>query len=292
MKENSNSLKRKIIEIVYITLGVAITSMAFSFFISPNNIVTGGVSGVGVILKGLFENFNPALSILIANIVLLLIGLAFLGKDFFIKTAYGSIMFPIFIALFDFIYLKLNFNFKDLDMVLIILFSSIIMGAGLGVVVKHGATTGGTEVIQKILFKFFHMPFSISIYILDGLVILAGFSLGISDLETFLYAIVFTYICGFVIDIVVFSGFNRRAVYIISSKAEEIKHELLYKFERGVTSIKAVGEYSKQDKTMLMCVLNSNEYFKLRSIVDSIDETAFMFAVRASEVRGEGFTYD
>ncbi|HHX79466.1 MAG TPA: YitT family protein [Acholeplasmataceae bacterium] len=290
--ETKKNFKKKIKEWLNIIGGVAMASFAFSFFLSPKNIVIGGVSGIGIILKNLISGYDPAFTILIINIFLLLLGLLLLGRDFFLKTAFGSILFPLFIGLFEFIYARIKIDVTELDMVLIVLFSALIMGVGLGIVVRNGGTTGGSEVIQKVFFRFFHMPYSVSLYIIDGLIITLGLAVGISDLQTFLYAIVFTYLSGVVVDTIVFAGFNKRAVYIISAKHEEIKNVILHNFERGVTSIKVVGEYSKNERTLLLCVLPSIEYFRLRNIVEEIDKNAFFFAVRASEVRGEGFSYD
>lgn len=286
--------RKKILEYLYITLGVAITSFAFSFFLNPKNLVIGGVSGIGIILKIYIPGFDPALAIFILNIILLIIGYFLLGKDFFIKTLYGSIIFPFFIFIFDLVYDAVNLGTEilNLDMVLIVLFSSFITGLGLGIVLKFGGTTGGTEVVQKIFFKYFHLPFSTSLYILDGLVIFAGLLLGVTEFQTFLYAIIFTFLSGMVIDSVVYSGFNRRAVYIISKKNEDIKRHILDDFERGLTSITVIGEYTKKEQEMLICVLNSNEYNKLKSIINQVDPSAFFFVVRANEVTGEGFTYD
>ena len=283
--------KKRILEFIYITCGVAIASFAFSFFLNPNNIVIGGISGISIIIKDLTGGYNPATMILILNVVLLLIGLVFLGKDFFIKTAYGSIMFPVFIWLFDFIYQIIAIDFSQMDMILVIVFSAIIMGSGLGIVVKHGGTTGGTEIPQKIFFKYFHLPYSLSLYILDGTVILFGFILMKQKIDFIFYEIIFMFICGFAMDLVIFSGFNKRAVYIISEKVEEIREELLTNFDRGVTGIKVIGEYSQSEKKMLLCVLSTLEYYKLRDFIGKIDKNAFFYAVRASEVRGEGFSY-
>lgn len=286
--------KKKISEFLYITLGVAIASFAFSFFLNPKNLVIGGVSGVGIILKNLINGFDPAITILVVNIILLIIGLFLLGKDFLIKTVYGSIIFPLFIYIFELVYKAFNFEAQilNLDMVLIVLFASVLSGIGLGIVLKFGGTTGGTEVVQKIFFKYFHTSFSTSLYILDGAVILAGILLGVTTLDSFLYAIIFTFLAGLVIDSVVYSGFNRRAVYIISKNNDEIKKHILDDFERGLTTIKVIGEYTKNEQEMLLCVLNSNEYNKLKTIINRVDENAFFFVVRANEVSGEGFTYD
>lgn len=280
--------KEHLKEWLYITVGIILMALSYSFFLEPKNIVTGGVSGVGIILKTLLD-LDPALVILIANIILLVLGLIFLGKDFFIKTIYGSLIFPVFVKLFNIIVTAIKFKVDDFF--LIIAFSSIISGVGLGLVLKHGGTTGGTEIPQKILFKYFHMPYSVSLYILDGLVIGTAYIV-YNDIEIILYALIYLVIVGFVMDAIIFSGFNKRAVYIISEHNDKIKDRLLTDFERGVTGIRVTGEYTQREQKMLMCVLSSAEYYKLRTIIEEIDPNAFYFAVRASEVRGEGFTYE
>lgn len=286
--------KKKLLEFVFILLGVAIFSFVFSFFLNSRDLVIGGVSGIGVILKKYIPGFDPAITILIINMALLGVGYLFLGKDFFFKTALGSIAFPAFIFIFDKLLIKLDLlaEIQSLDMVLVVLFSMFLTGLGLGIVLKFGGTTGGTEIIQKIMHKYLHIPYSTTLYVLDGLVVLLGYTLGIMDLQTALYAIIFIALAGVVIDRVVYSGFNRRAVYIISKHNEKIKDTILKEIERGLTSIKVVGEYTKNEQEMLLCVLDSRQFNKLQVIINQIDPTAFYFAVRANEVGGEGFTYD
>lgn len=280
--------KERIKEWLYINLGILLMALAYSFFLEPKNIVMGGVSGLAIIFKHLW-NLDPAFVILVLNVALLLIGLFILGKDFFIKTIYGSLIFPLFVKLLSLLAQAINFKLDDFF--LIVAFSSILSGVGLGLVIKHGGTTGGTEIPQKILFKLFHMPFSVSLYILDGLVIAAAYIV-YRNIEVILYALIYLAIVGLVMDAIIFSGFNKRAVYIISKKHDQIKERLLHDFDRGVTGIKVTGEYTNQEQKMLLCVLSSAEYYKLRTIIEEIDPNAFYFAVRASEVRGEGFTYE
>ena len=283
--------RKKVFEFLYLTCGVAIASFAFSFFLNPNNIVIGGTSGISIIIKDLTGGYDPATIILFLNLGLLIVGLIFLGKDFFFKTAYGSLMFPVFIWIFNKIYDFLGIDFSQMDIILVIVFSSIIMGIGLGIVVKNGGTTGGTDIPQRIFFKYFHLPYSISLYMIDGTIIFLGFILMKQEVDLILYEIIFMYVCGVTMDMVVFSGFNKRAVYIISEKNNQIKEELLVNFSRGVTSIKVIGEYSQNEKQMLLCVLSTLEYYKLRDFIEKIDANAFFYVVRASEVRGEGFYY-
>lgn len=300
MKLKAIFTKKRILEWLIMTMGVAISSFAFSFFLNINNIVIGGVSGISVIIKDLTGR-DPATMMLIINMALLVVGFLALGKEFLLKNAFGSITYPLFVMLFDAIYGYLEKNgIVDLrtlafggtaDYMLVIIFSSILMGIGLGYVMKYGGSTGGTETPQNILFKYFHIPFSLSLYIIDGTIILLGFILMKQDINTLLYELIFMYVSGLVMDTVIFGGFNKRAVYIISSKTEEIKTELLDKFARGVTSINVVGEFTKEEKKMLLCVLSSSEYYKLRDFIEKIDNRAFFYSVRASEVRGEGFSY-
>ena len=284
-------MKKKIKEWLNLTLGVAISSFAFSFFLNPYNIVIGGVSGLGVIFKGLF-GYEPALIIFLINFGLLVIGFLTIGKEFLLKTAYGSITFAGFVWLFDIIFEALQWGQYTDDLLLIIIFSSIIMGYGLGIVVKHGGSTGGTEIPQRVFYKYFHIPFSVSLYIIDGVVVTLGFFLLNQSVDIILYEIIFMAVCGVVMDTVIFSGFNKRAVYIISEKTAEIKEHLINDFARGVTGIRVVGEYSEKERKMLMCVLSTMEYYKLRDYIEKIDSTAFFYTVRANEVRGEGFTYE
>ena len=284
-------MKKKIKEWLNLTLGVAISSFAFSFFLNPYNIVIGGVSGLGVIFKGLF-GYEPALIIFLINFGLLVIGFLTIGKEFLLKTAYGSITFAGFVWLFDIIFEALQWGQYTDDLLLIIIFSSIIMGYGLGIVVKHGGSTGGTEIPQRVFYKYFHIPFSVSLYIIDGVVVTLGFFLLNQSVDIILYEIIFMSVCGVVMDTVIFSGFNKRAVYIISEKTAEIKEHLINDFARGVTGIRVVGEYSEKERKMLMCVLSTMEYYKLRDYIEKIDSTAFFYTVRANEVRGEGFTYE
>lgn len=289
--------KNQIKSFLYVTLGVAISSFAFSFFLNPYSIVIGGVSGIGVIFKEMTGGYDPSYIMLGINIFLLLISLFLISKEFFIKTVYGALAFPVFVWIFNKIYTVLlnyipSIRPDDPDMMLIILFSSIIMGYGLGLAVKYGGSTGGTEIPQKIMYEKMHLPYSLSLYIIDGTVVILGFFLLKQDISFILYEIVFIILSGYVMDTVVFSGFNKRCVNIISNKCNEIRDVLLNDFSRGVTSIKVVGEFSQNEKKMIVCLLSTIEYYKLRKIIEEIDPQAFFYCTRASEVRGEGFTYE
>lgn len=279
-----------------VTIGNFLVAIAFSFFLDPNNLVIGGSTGLATIFKYLF-GIDTDVSVFIINTILLLIGWLLLGKDFFMKTAYSTIIFPFMIHFLNKIYILITPENEILisEPMLVIIFSSLIMGFGIGLVLRQGGTTGGTEVPQKILYKYFHMPYSVSLILVDGIIILLGAIFindgnQIIDFHGVLYAIIFVYLSGLVMDQIVFSGFNSRAVHIISSKNEEIKKRILEDFNRGVTQIRIVGGYTNEEKSKLVCILSSNEFYKLKGIIQELDPNAFFYVVRANEVSGEGFT--
>ncbi len=282
-------------DFLVVALGNLLVAIAFCFFLDPNNLVIGGATGVATILKE--YGFDTAVTVFIINTVLLIIGLFLIGKEFFVKTLFSSVFLPICISICNFLYslLTKDGNVLVADPVVVILFSSVIMGLGIGLVMKKGGTTGGTEVPQKILYKYFHIPFSVSLFLIDGVIVFLGALLindgtQMVDFTMILYAVVFIYLSGIVMDQIVFSGFNSRAVHIISEKNEIIKQRILEDFERGVTEVKVVGGYTNEDKTKLICILSSNEFYKLKGIIHDVDPKAFFYVVRANEVSGEGFT--
>ena len=298
MKEKKN-LKAFFQKYFLMTIGVMLVAFSFSFFLDPYSLVIGGVGGVAII----FEPYmDTSLMILIINIVLLFLALLLLGKESCINSIYGSLMFPLFTKVFNLIYEWLkNLNgganlVSDQNMLLVTIIGALIMGLGLGMVVKNGGTTGGTEIPQNIALKYWKMPFSLSLFLFDGTIVLLGFIFvrdanGHLQYEYLLYAIIFIYLSGIVMDQIVFRGFNKRAVSIISEKNEEIKEKILHDFNRGVTVINAVGGYTGEARTKLICVLTTSQFYKLKAIINEIDPHAFYYTVRANEVGGEGFTY-
>ena len=288
--------KKRIKEFLLINLGVFLVSFAFTFFLDKNNFIFGGVSGIGIILKNLFgEKVPSSLIILAINTILLIIGWITLGKGFFLKTVFGTISFPAYSFLLELVIPEAWYPIVSSDILIIVIGASLIMGAGLGLAMRYGASTGGIDIIQMILLKYFKVPLSASLVIVDGAIIIIGAVTGFSSLMPIfliLYGIAYTVISGIVMDNIVFGGFNVRAAYVVTSKPEEIKQQIFDKLNRGVTEIYARGGYTLEDKKILLCVLTTREYYFLRSMALEIDPSAFVFVEKASEVHGEGFTYE
>ena len=312
--------KKHIKDFLTINLGVFLMAMAYSILIDRNKLVIGGVGGIATILSNAITGLkiNSSFIILIINLVLLLIALIFGGKKFFLKTLYTSLIYPVYVFMFEKIILLLQDVVPDLSLtkeelaiklsdialgqnaanaimagsyLLVIIFGAVISGFGLGLALKKGASTGGVDIIQQILLDRFKIPFSISLLMIDGTIVTVA-AIYFKDFFMILYGFLFIYLSGVVLDAIVFSGFNSRAVYIITSDPEAVKNKIYSVLERGVTEIYSRGGYRQEDKKMLVCVMSNNEFYKMKTLILEIDKRAFIFVARVSEVHGEGFTYD
>lgn len=312
--------KKHIKDFLTINLGVFLMAMAYSILIDRNKLVIGGVGGIATILSNAITGLkiNSSFIILIINVVLLLIALIFVGKKFFLKTLYTSLIYPVYVFMFEKIILLLQDVVPDLSLtkeelaiklsdialgqnaanaimagsyLLVIIFGAVISGFGLGLALKKGASTGGVDIIQQILLDRFKIPFSISLLMIDGTIVTAA-AIYFKDFFMILYGFLFIYLSAVVLDAIVFSGFNSRAVYIITSDPEAVKNKIYSVLERGVTEIYSRGGYRQEDKKMLVCVMSNNEFYKMKTLILEIDKRAFIFVARVSEVHGEGFTYD
>lgn len=312
--------KKHIKDFLTINLGVFLMAMAYSILIDRNKLVIGGVGGIATILSNAITGLkiNSSFIILIINVLLLLIALIFVGKKFFLKTLYTSLIYPVYVFMFEKIILLLQDVVPDLSLtkeelaiklsdialgqnaanaimagsyLLVIIFGAVISGFGLGLALKKGASTGGVDIIQQILLDRFKIPFSISLLMIDGTIVTVA-AIYFKDFFMILYGFLFIYLSGVVLDAIVFSGFNSRAVYIITSDPEAVKNKIYSVLERGVTEIYSRGGYRQEDKKMLVCVMSNNEFYKMKTLILEIDKRAFIFVARVSEVHGEGFTYD
>lgn len=265
--------------------GIILMVMGFYYFIIPADLVTGGVTGIGLVLNKV-TGIKISYIVFIFNVVLLLFGLIFLGKKTFVKSIYGSLFFPLVLFLFELFAPPLDI---EGDFVIAVTFGGLLLGVGFGLVIKYGGTSGGTDIPIKILNKKLKMPISYSIYITDGIIILFGVLVFFSDygINSGLYAIITMYISGVVADQVVMGRISKKAVQIITDKPDEIKAAIYEGIARGVTEVSIKGGYSKQTKTMLITVITKQEYYIVKNIVAAIDESAFVYVTSATEIHGD-----
>lgn len=283
--------KPKVINYILITLGCISLAAGFYFFNSPANLVTGGVMGISIILEEAL-GISSTLSVYILDVACLILGLIFLGKNFFTKTAYATLLIPTVLWLFELCHFDKEFIIGKVSEGNVYLVSficgAVLTGFGIGIVIRSGGATGGMDVPQKVLSDILRLPFSSIMYLTDGLIILLG--IGYFGVESGIFAILSLAVSGYLIDMYSVGGPSKRAAYIITEKPNEIKMEIFKVINRGVTEANVVGGYSGNDKKMLICILHRNEYYRLRNIVNEKDPKAFMFISSTHEVIGEGFS--
>ena len=282
----------EVFKFLEINLGLVICSIGISCFFWPTGFITGGASGLSILLEQLIPKISNVVFLYIINISLLVISLPILGKNYFLKTLYATLMLPTFVALAEFIIKATGLydTLAGLESWLIVCFGAVIMGVGQGMSLRANGSTGGLDVIGSIAFKCLHLPYSISNSVINSLIIIAGMI--VTGLEKGLMAVVFMILVGFILDTVVFGGVGKRAVFIKSDKTEEVRNMITSLLHRGCTIINCEGGYYHIEGQMLICVCLAKEYVMLRGLLDQIDPNAFTFMTKASEVRGFGFSKD
>ncbi len=268
--------------ILYITLGSFLVALGINFFLLPEKISTGGVSGIGTIL---FYSFSVPLSVttLVLNLILIIFAFKYLTKEEIIKTVLGIVLCSAFLEILPVIQL-----FND-DRLISSLCGGVTVGAGLGLVISVNASTGGSDLAAVMINKL--CPFlsvTYIIFIIDAIIIAVS-GIVFKDFVITFYSVLTLYIAARVADIILVKGDFAKSVFIISKNCDEISEIITSKLERGVTGIYGKGMYLKEDKTILLCVLKPKEIPDLKKAVYSIDENAFIVISEAREVIGEGF---
>ncbi|HIR59645.1 MAG TPA: YitT family protein [Candidatus Onthousia excrementipullorum] len=273
--------KIKIKELIEFIIGCFLVALAFNLFMSPNNLVAGGVSGFSLILKHFF-GLNPSTIISIANVFLIILSFLVLGKEKTKATILGSILFPVFVSLTE--HLSTYISFKESEMILIAVFGGALQGLGAGLIFRAGYSTGGTDILNMIISKVFKMSLGNSMFFTDGTIIVIGaFVFGFNHL---MYSLIILYLISTITDKVVLGISDSKAFYIITSKEKEVKDFVINELKHGVTEFKARGGYNSENQTVLMSVVPTREYYKLKEGIHNIDKDAFFVAMDSYEVKG------
>ncbi len=278
--------KHKFFEYLWITLGCGLMAFSLYFFLEPNTIAPGGVTGLAIIVQKL-TGIPIDITNLAINIPLFIIGIMVLGKVFGVKTAYATLVLSAFIRLF------ITFFGDGVavtgDILLAAIYGGVIMGVGLGFVFRYGGTTGGTDLAGAILNKYFPNISTSKLMMGLDLVIVALAGLVERKVETSLYSVITLYILVKLADFIVEGLGYGKAFYIISSKSEEIGRTILNEIGRGVTVLEGRGLYTGSKRDVLLCVVNRVQVAKLKELVHNVDKRAFIMVTTVHEVLGEGF---
>ena len=302
-------MNKKVKNFIFINIGVMGLALSFSFFLSPFDLVTGGIGGiainilyilerVGIVIDASSRTIVESAIMMGVNLILLFISLFLIGKEFFFKTLYCTVAYPIYSFLFG--ELARIVKFTELlhvesnnigGMLIIVLFSALLSGVSIGIAIKYGASTGGIDIVEQVMFKYFNVPYSTTLFVCDGITIIIASILSM-NLLPICYGAIYVWLMGKLIDSVVFGGFRSYSVSIITSKPDIIKAYILENINRGLTIVEAVGGYTGNDLKMIICVMTSSEVSEIRGNIKSLDENAFMYITQTSEVSGIGFTKD
>lgn len=273
---------KKVWPILMTVFGTMITGFAVSVFLTPNSIVGGGVSGISTVL---YQTLGIPVSVSfgLINLVLLLLGLKRIGKEFFWRTVMGAGLLTLFVEIFSHIAPLTD------DLMLATLFGGSLYGLGIGIAFACGASTGGTDILGRLLQSYFvQMPVGEVLRIVDGTVILVSF-LVFRNTELVLYGVISLLISTFAIDYLIRRLNVSKMVFVITDEGEEIARMLVGSSPRGVTIVDVTGAYTMTGKQMLYCVMKEQEVPKFQEKILEMDPKAFIVYSQAQQIQGNGF---
>ena len=264
---------------LFLIIGVLIYAVAYNLFFFKNNIVYGGVSGISIITKDII---NPSVLIMILNVLLLFLSLILLGKRQTIDSIAGSLLFPIFVKLTSGIeeYIVID----NSNLLLIALIGGVAVGFAAGIVFKSGFTTGGTDILNQIVAKYCKVSIGTSMLMTDGIITLVGgFFFGWTKV---LYALIVLYIINIMVDKVVLGISGSKAVYITTDKDDDVCDYLMNELKLGVTLLETRGGYTNKKDQIILCVVPTSDYFKVKEGIDHIDPSSIMLVTDMYQTKG------
>jgi len=284
--EKRSKKENKIIKIIYriikVILATGIYSAGVALFLDPNNLAPGGVTGISVLLNRLIHVETGTL-ILLLNIPLLVIAWKKFGWRFVAGTLSALVLITVFTNLFE------HLEPVTTDLLLAAVAGGICIAVGLGTVLKSGLTTGGTDIVVRLLrIKHPHLKTG-SLFLIVDLIVISGSLLVFRDFEKAMYAVIAIMITSWVLDLVLYGKDEAKLIYIISDKQEQIAKQLMEDLDMGVTYLEGVGAYTDKKKQIIMCVARKRVAPKVEEVVKAVDTGAFMIITSASEIFGEGY---
>lgn len=266
-----------------IVVGAALFAAGFQFFLYPNSIIVGGVSGIAMIIN-LLTKLPVGLLTIVLNIPLFIIAWRYFGTGFIVSSLVGMLLSSVFVDLFALLSIS-----PTNDMLLACIIGGAVKGLGLGIVYYAGATTGGTDIIAKFIrLKFPYLNFGTVVLITDCVIIIA-FAAIFNKIESAMYAAITMFVVSKVIDLVLYGIDNSSVCYIISEKSDQLVNDITDRLHRGVTILRGEGAYSHQNKQVLLCVVKRTQIADIRKMIKSVDEKAFFIITDAKNVFGKGF---
>src|SRR5690625_1545027 len=277
----------RIKNILFILLGAAIFSFGIVHFNMQNHLGEGGFTGITLLFYFVW-GWDPAITNIILNIPLFLISWRLLGRTTFIYTIIGTVAISIFLSIFQINPYPIHL---ESDMTLAALFAGVFIGIGLGIIFRYGGTTGGVDIIARIVKKYVGWSMGRTMFMFDFIVITTSIFTYLKLVEG-MYTLLVVYIGARVIDFIQEVAYSARGATIISKKYAEIADKINEEMERGVTVLSGRGYFSKDEQNVIYCIVGKNEIVKLKSIINQVDPYAFVAVTAVHEVMVEGLTLD
>ncbi len=278
-----DQVKKQAVSFFFITLGAALHAVGFNWCYAPNNIAFGGITGVAQIVNALLPWAPVGVVAILLNIPLFLLGWKLLGGKLLVGTLYAMLASSVFIDLLA------PLPWQPMEPMLACLCGGVLLGLSLGLVFQQGATTGGTDLMARLLkLKLAWLPMGRLVLAID-LVVIVATAVVFKSLESALYGLTALYVSSLVMDGVLYGTDSAKVAYIISDKHREISDAIVHDLDRGVTILHGQGGYSGAEKQVLMCAIKQRQIVSLKRLVKETDPAAFLIVCDAHEVLGDGF---
>ncbi len=252
-----------------------------------NNLGEGGFTGITLLFYFIW-GWDPAISNIVLNVPVFFIGWKFLGRNTFLYTIIGTLAVSLFLYIFQINPFQMGLQS---DMTLVALFAGVFIGIGLGIIFRYGGTTGGVDIIARIVHKYVGWSMGRTMFLFDFCVIATSIFTFL-DMVQGMYTLVAVYIGARVIDFIQEGAYAARGATIISGKNDQIAQNIIKEMDRGVTVLNGRGSFTGEDRDVLYCIVGRNEIVRLKNIINDIDPQAFVAVSSVHDVAGEGFTLD
>lgn len=279
--------KNTLVTVLHVLLGNAILAFVVNAFVIPAGLVMGGATGLGLTINYYVPSLDLSVIIFGFNIVLFGLGALVLGKKFAVTTILSTIFYPLSLEIISRIP---GIDSITENVLLAVIYAGILLGLGIGIIIRAGASTGGSDIIALIINKGLHIPVAICMYIVDFTII--GVQIPISTAEELLYGILALILCTVVLGRVTVVGQAQIQLFIISDAYQEIRSGLLEEMEVGATLVRIETGLEQKDQSAVLCVIPNRKLHDVKVMVQKIDSQAFFTITQINEVKGRGFSID
>lgn len=278
--------KKNLWTIIGVLAGTLILAFTVSAFMVPHGIIMGGATGMGLTISHYFP-IDLSLIIFIVNAILFVLGAVVLGKKFALTTIISTFVYPTFLSV-----VRQIPGVADMtdNIMLATIYGGALLGLGIGLIVRVGASTGGTDILALVFNKWFHIPVAALLYVVDFTVL--GMQVFFSNSEQILYGILALILTTIVLNRVMLMGQSQIQLFIITELYEEVKEKMLKEIDAGVTMVHIETGYGKKQQQGVLCVIPKRKLYSVKELVQMVDPKAFITITQINEVRGRGFTLE